>query len=201
MEWRITSVILIALLIGLGIGYVVSAITYQRDYSGQLDNIKRQLDNIQIQLSQVNQTFTLPPEPTFTVVSTNQNFSWTNPNTAVGFYDINCTGFSRMFVYLTIDKMNPPTGNTTTFSLAQIIWHLYPYSSQHEWTWSRQDVAPETLNITAYPYDRLNGTDIRSLGGPQFTTLGQYADLTFAFNSTAPTGWALLTCSIYLRNE
>jgi hypothetical protein len=212
MEWKIASIILIALLIGVGIGYAVSLMMYERDYSGHLDSIERQLDDILIQLSQVNQTLTilsqlnqtitaLALEPTYTVISITQNFSWANPNTAVIFYDINCTKFSHMFVYLTIDKMNPPTGSTTTFWLTQIVWHLYPYSSQDEWTWSRQAVAPETLNLTAYAYNNFNGTDTASQGGAQFTTIGQYADLTFAFNSTAPTGWVLLTCSIYLRNE
>jgi len=239
MNWKIPSIILIAILVAVGFTCAATIALYERDYSGHLDSIEGQLSEMNqtlIRLSQMNQQMsqnlatlsqmnqtlvklsqmsqnlatlsqinrtltTLVAQPAYAVISMRQNFSWTNPDTAVGFYDINCSKFSRMFVYLTIDKMNPPTGNTTTFWLSQIIWHLYPSNRQSEWTWSRQDVAPETLSITAYPFDNFNGSTSESQGGAEFTTIGQYADLTFYFNSTAPTGWALLTCSVYLRNE
>lgn len=210
MEGKIIAVVLIVLLLGLGFGYVISTVTFENDYSGkfanilyQLANISSQLDGIQTELQDINQNLSNAPKPnpTYNVVSTTQNFSWTNPNTGFGFYNINCSGFSRMFVYATIDEMNPPTGSTTNFWLVQIVWHLYPNSFQQEFTWYLQDVAPNTLNIPVYPTDHFDGTDKRSQGGVLFTTSGQYADLYFAFNSTASVGWAMLTCSIYLRNE
>jgi hypothetical protein len=217
MEWKIVSFILIGVLVGLAVGFSTSYIVYLPDiqrqypnYGTELSSLQSQLTQMNSQLSQMNSTLggLMHPQPTWNVISSTQNVSWTNSDTGsgytnssigLGFYDINCTGFSRMFVYITIGMMSPPSGSTTTFSLQQIVWHLYPNGG--EFTWARQDVALGVLSVTAPPYLNFSGSSASSQGGAQFTVIGQYADLTFWGSSTSPAGWAVITCSIYLRNE
>ena len=208
MEWKIVSFILIGVLVGLTVGASASYVAYlpdiQRqypDYGTELSSMQIQLGLMYTQLLQLNTTLAAlaQAQPTWNVISSTQNFSWTTPNTGFIFSDINCAGFSRMFVYITIDSMNPPVGSTTTFSLEQIQWHLYPTGG--EWTWSRQDVAQGILSVSSNPGEFYNGSSTTSQGGAQFTVIGQYADLYFSYNSTSPAGWAVVTCSIYLRNE
>lgn len=209
MDWKIVSMILIVLLLGVGLGYTVSFEVSQRDYSGQLDSIEGQLENVTAQLSELNQSLGILPqisnntmhanEPSYSVLSQDQTAKWSSSSAGFNIYVFNCSGFSNMFVYLTVNSLDPPTGATWNFWLSKIDWHAYPSSTNTEFTYSSQDVAPGVLMLTTNPEDNFNGSTVASQGGASFATLGGSAWLYVTFNSTA-TGSAQITCTIYLRN-
>ena len=209
MDWKIVSMILIVLLVGVGLGYSVSSVVSQRDYSGQLTSIEGQLENVTAQLSELNQSLSILSqisnntmylnEPGYSVISQNQTATWSSSSAGVVGFEFNCSGFTNMFVYLTVNNLNPSTGATWNFWLSKIEWHAYPSSYNFEWTYSSQDVAPGVLMLTTNPEDNFNGSTFASQGGASFVTLGSSAWLYVSFNSTA-IGSAQLSCTLYLRN-
>jgi hypothetical protein len=193
LRWELVVFALTGILVGLAIGYAVTYEAYvvpiQRqlqDFSSDIAGIQSSLANVSSQvlainssLSEINSGLARVSEPAWRLVSITDNFSWSNPNTSPVFSYVNCSGFSRMFVYITIDLMEPATGYTTTFSLHQIEWHLY--QNPENWTYARTDVPSGTLDITTQPNNNFNGSDRSSQGGAEFTVIGPLAEMIFSF--------------------